>query len=181
MKKIFLTIAIFITANNYCFSQENEKVKPNSKIGGGVGSGINLVEFFAKHTDTRFEVFYHKTLSKFWYLSCNAGYIYCVGENGFIPITVGINFFYPNDYVVPYIGYEMGVSNRLNFRNDMEDKQFGLLWGLRYGVYVPISKLNINLGVGITVQIATENRTEFIGASWVLSYSIPKKQNNNTK
>jgi len=168
MKKKFLTIAIFITVNNFGFSQEeqveNKNPKSPSRIGGSVGSGINLAEFLTEHNDVRVDIFYHKTLSKFRFLSYNVGYIDCVGRNSFIPITVGINFFYPNNYIVPYYGFEIGIS--------MDDRNIGFLLGSRSGIYVPIPKLNICLGFGFTAQLAS-NGTGFLSANWTISYLLP--------
>ena len=182
MKKIILAAAIFIAINNFCFSQEEivekKNFKPKSRVGGSVGYGLNMAEMFDTKDnhmeDIRIDIFYHKTLSKFWYLSLSAGYINCFNKNNYIPVTVGVNFLYPNDFIIPYFGCEIGVSNRLNLRGDRT--RTGLLVGLIYGISKPIPKHNISLGFDIKIQIATQNTTGFIGGSWVISYLLPSKK-----
>ncbi len=165
---------ILVSASAFCFAEEgSEKIKPNSRVGVSFGTGNNLSsELLSKHSDMKVDLFYHKTLSKYYYLSFNAGYVDCPNKNNYIPITVGINIFYPNNYLVPYYGIELGLSNRLNIIDGRDDNHIGLLYSGRSGLYVPIPNININLGVGMIVQIATNN-TGFLGFNWIISYTLP--------
>jgi len=75
MKKIFLTTAIFIAINNFCFSQDEEKqvekknLKPSSRIGGTVGMQILHCYFYAQKVDNGIGVnlFFHQTISPHWF------------------------------------------------------------------------------------------------------------------
>ena len=154
MKKIFLTTAIFIAMNNFCFSQEeeNKNFKPQSRVGGTVDFG---------GTDDKkvgINMFYHHTLTRFCFLSINAGYNrYDIDQNFYtwkktirneIPITVGINICIPYYNFRLYTGIELGV-NTLYIRDefipniyssethDNYSKKTGL-FGFGFGISYPI-------------------------------------------
>jgi len=190
MKKIFLTIAIFSTVNNFAFSQEEQdtaKSKPPSRIGATVGyQFIGKAEDGAKTNDGKsFSLFFHQTISPLWFLSFDAGYQYHtrivfgameIKSKGSplsaIPINVGMNLFLTKSGIQPYLGIELGL---------FLDNAFVVSFGPTFGISVPITN-NINLGANIKMKYLNEAGYFYGGITGIntgISYSIPKKQKNN--
>jgi len=92
MTKIFLTIAIFATAANFCLARDTTKIikhgdtittitkhgiftkiTPKSRVGGTLGLQIPEDDF---NNGIGFSIFFHQTISPHWFFSIDAGYLY---------------------------------------------------------------------------------------------------------
>ena len=119
MKKIFLAIAIFITVNNFCFSQEelveNKNLKPPSRVGGIMNIVAMLIPAETIIVGLGGEIFYHQTLTQKSFLSCGAIYIPKF-EGRYLPYipTENVTTFYFG------LNYRNSISNRFSYYAGLE-------------------------------------------------------------
>ena len=187
MKKIILTTAIFITVNNFCFSQEelveNKNLKPPSRIAGTVGLLFQESYHFDELFDMGYSIYltgYH-SISNDWFLSIAIGYNsieekyissfpYYIESSLFkkhIPISLGINYFLYKQKL--YVGVEIGrvytKDNNEIFNNwYWRDKMF----------FCPV----IGFSHPLSKHINFETNIKAIGGIGInagISYSIPQK------
>ena len=173
MKKIILTIVIFITVTNFCFSQEGmlvrepdtvkidtvETVNHSARIGRTVGLQIpnkNLKTGFGVN------VFFHRKLKENLFISMNTGYHSYGSDNDdamdVIPITAGVGLLLPDFKIQPYFGIEAGVTYR-KYKNDNRSDYFDygtVVFIPNVGVLFPLSK-NIVLEANYKFQIEYNN------------------------
>jgi hypothetical protein len=198
MKKIILFIVACIALTNFCFSQanqkENERIKPNSRIGGVLG--MPIVKDQNYNTGLGASIFFHQTISRSWFVSIEAGYNWIVATNritannaemkggmGIMPFTLGANMFLSQSGIIhPYLGFEAGILNQKeNASGYIEGQKVIALtdnntWFIivpTVGIFVPVAE-RIGLAINIKFQLSTENSNIFNTVTNVgFSYLIP--------
>ena len=116
MKKIFLTIAIFIAITNFCFSQEmlvkaptsendtTKTVNHSARIGGTFGLQIPSRNL---NTGIGVNIFFHRKITQNFFISMNTGLHFYSSDGddamSVIPITAGVGMFLFDSKVRPYV------------------------------------------------------------------------------
>ena len=186
MKKIFLTIAIFITVNSFAFSQENEtvneelkieKVKLSSKIGALAWRKLEFNSSEIIDKGWAGEIFYHQTVEENTFLSFGAIYtnqhpIIKHNIKGCQMYYLGIN--YRSDLIetipIPFSNF-VGLEGHLAiYKNEVNDET-----KLKYS-----TRLFVNVGASIPVvnNFSLEISTRFYwwnftGINFGIAYLLP--------
>ena len=190
MKKIILISIIFIAVSSFCLAEEEEvkkeKIFPKSRIGATIGTGTTFRnddcildangECISYKPHKKIELFYHKTLEEnFMFLSFNAGYTEDNNIDDYISVAVGLNIlFFPSGGFHPYYGIGIGLSNRLQPKEN--SNRIGFLIDLcEAGFIGQIPSINLSLHSNIKFQGAF-NGTSFIGFNVGAAYLIPRNK-----